>query len=100
MPLLLQRSWAVTSVIRNHDQVPTLKNLGENQSGKLDVLVRSLEDGKSNSETKPIIDDAKPDYDLLKKYLQILYQEIKMTSSGAPEKAGLNGFVLSLLSRG
>lgn len=61
-PLLLQRSWTVTSIIRNQEQVQTLKKLGENQPGKLDVLVRSLDDVKSDSQAKSLIDEVKPDY--------------------------------------
>lgn len=61
-PLLLQRSWTVTSIIRNPDQVPAVKRLGENQKGKLDVLVRSLEDVKSEGQAKSLLDEVKPDY--------------------------------------
>ncbi|KAK1767251.1 hypothetical protein QBC33DRAFT_515411 [Phialemonium atrogriseum] len=61
-PLLLQRSWTVTSIIRNPDQVPAVKRLGENQRGKLDVLVRSLEDVKSEGQAKSLLDEVKPDY--------------------------------------
>ncbi|KAH6657149.1 NAD dependent epimerase/dehydratase [Truncatella angustata] len=61
-PLLLQRSWTVTSIIRNPDQVADLQKLGENQGGKLNVLVRSLEDVKSESQAKSIIDEVKPNY--------------------------------------
>jgi nucleoside-diphosphate-sugar epimerase len=61
-PLLLKRSWNVTSIIRNPDQIPELKKLGEKQPGKLDVLVRSLEDVKSDDQAKSIIDEVKPDY--------------------------------------
>ncbi|KAI0011901.1 NAD(P)-binding protein [Xylariaceae sp. FL0662B] len=61
-PLLLQRSWNVTSIIRNPDQVPGLQKLGENQKGKLNVLVRSLEDITSEPQAKSLIDEVKPDY--------------------------------------
>ena len=61
-PLLLQRSWTVTSIIRNPDQVANLQKLGENQSGKLNVLVRSLEDVKSESQAQSLIDEVKPNY--------------------------------------
>jgi len=61
-PLLLQRSWTVTSIIRNQDHVQDLKKLGENKPGKLDVLVHSLEDVKSDSQAKSLIDEVKPDY--------------------------------------
>ncbi|KAK0649063.1 hypothetical protein B0T16DRAFT_409349 [Cercophora newfieldiana] len=64
-PLLLQRSWAVTSIIRDPSQVPAVKQLGNNVQGKkgeLNVLVRSIEDVKSQSQAKSIIDEVKPDY--------------------------------------
>jgi len=61
-PLLLKHSWTVTSIIRSQDQVQDLKKLGEKQPGKLDVLVRSVEDVKSDSQAKSIIDEVKPDY--------------------------------------
>lgn len=61
-PLLLKKSWAVTSVIRTEEQVPTIKKLGDSLQGKLSVLVRSLEDVKSESQAKAILDEVKPDY--------------------------------------
>lgn len=63
-PLLLKRSWDVTSIIRNPDQVPKLEKLGHGieGSGKLNVLVRSLEDVTSVSQAKSLIDEVKPDY--------------------------------------
>ena len=61
-PMLLKRSWTVTSVIRNPDQVAGLEKLGENQSGKLHVLVRSLEDIKSEDQAKSLLDEVKPSY--------------------------------------
>lgn len=61
-PLLLQRSWTVTSIIRSEDQVPTVRKLGDSQGGQLNVLVRSIEDVKEVSQAKSIIDEVKPDY--------------------------------------
>ncbi|KAI1077709.1 NAD(P)-binding protein [Whalleya microplaca] len=61
-PMLLRRSWDVTSIIRNPDQIPGLQKLGENQAGKLSVLVRSLEDITSELQAKSLIDEVKPDY--------------------------------------
>ncbi|KAI0427037.1 NAD dependent epimerase/dehydratase [Xylaria sp. FL1042] len=61
-PMLLQRSWTVTSIIRNPEQIARLQKLGENQSGKLNVLVRSLEDVKSDAQAKSIIDEVRPDH--------------------------------------
>lgn len=61
-PLLLQRSWNVTSIIRNPDQVAHLEQLRGNHSGKLNVLVRSIEGVKSEAQAKTLIDEVKPDY--------------------------------------
>lgn len=61
-PLLLSRSWNVTSVIRTAEQKPTIEALGKNQPGKLDVLVSSVADVKTESDAKSIIDRVKPDW--------------------------------------
>ncbi|KAI0410041.1 NAD dependent epimerase/dehydratase [Xylaria palmicola] len=62
-PMLLQRSWTVTSIIRSPDQVAHLQKLGEESpGGKLNVLVRSLEEVKSDEQAKSIIDEVGPDY--------------------------------------
>ncbi|KAI1137383.1 NAD(P)-binding protein [Hypoxylon sp. FL0543] len=61
-PLLLQRAWNVTSIIRDPAQVANLERLGEGQAGKLNVLVRSLEDVTSDAQAKSLIDEVKPDY--------------------------------------
>ncbi|KAI1105746.1 NAD(P)-binding protein [Jackrogersella minutella] len=61
-PLLLQRSWNVTSIIRDPAQVATLEKLGEGQKGKLNILVRSIEDVTSTEQAKTLIDEVKPDY--------------------------------------
>lgn len=61
-PLLLSRSWTVTSLIRDPGQASTIHALGKGQQGKLEVLVRSLEDVKSKQEAQSIIEEANPDY--------------------------------------
>ncbi|KAI8964620.1 NAD(P)-binding protein [Daldinia sp. FL1419] len=61
-PLLLQRSWNVTSIIHDPARVASLEKLGQGQNGKLSVLVRSLEEVTSESQAKSIIDEVKPDY--------------------------------------
>jgi GDP-D-mannose dehydratase len=61
-PLLLGRGWNVSSILRAQEQVAAIEKLGENQPGKLDVLVRSLEDVKEVADAKAIIDETKPDY--------------------------------------
>src|SRR4051812_32022780 len=65
-PLLLRRGWAVTSVIRNPDQVADVEKLrgpGPGAAGgRLTVLVRSLEDIKTEADAKVLLDEVKPDY--------------------------------------
>jgi len=65
-PLLLQRSWAVTSIIRDSAQVPAVKQLGEkdlgSKKGNPEVLVHSIKDVKNESHAKAVIDEVKPDY--------------------------------------
>ncbi|KAI1463118.1 NAD(P)-binding protein [Daldinia caldariorum] len=61
-PLLLQRSWNVTSIIHDPARVESLQKLGQGQNGKLNVLVRSLEEVASEAQAKSIIDEVKPDY--------------------------------------
>ena len=61
-PMLLARSWSVTSLFRNSSQKEEILSLGKDQPGKLEVLVRSLEDVKSTEQAKAILDEAKPDW--------------------------------------
>ncbi|KAI9925002.1 hypothetical protein ASPWEDRAFT_176268 [Aspergillus wentii DTO 134E9] len=61
-PLLLARSWNVTSVIRNPAHENEILALGKGQKGKLNVLLSSLDDVKSDADAKKIIDDVRPDY--------------------------------------
>ena len=61
-PLLLRRGWDVTSVIRSAEQVPVIERLADavgdkQQSGKLSVLVRSLEEIKSEGAAKGVLDE-------------------------------------------
>ncbi|KAF4458448.1 NAD dependent epimerase dehydratase [Fusarium albosuccineum] len=61
-PLLLKRSWTVTSVIRTSEQVPTIEQLGAGLPGKLNVLVRSIEDVTSQDKALSILKEVNPDY--------------------------------------
>lgn len=61
-PLLLQRSWTVTSVIRTQEQAPTIEKLAAGKPGRLNVLVRSLEDISSQDVAAGILNEVKPDY--------------------------------------
>jgi nucleoside-diphosphate-sugar epimerase len=59
-PLLLKRSWTVTSVIRAQDQVPTIEALGKGTPGKLNVLLSSIDDVDSQEKADKILKEAKP----------------------------------------
>lgn len=61
-PMLLARSWHVTSLIRDPSQSEDITSRAKGQPGKLDLLVRSLEDVKSDSDAQKILDEVKPDY--------------------------------------
>ena len=61
-PLLLRRSWTVTSVIRKQEQVSTIEKLGSGLPGKLNVLVHSIEDIGSQDQAAAVLDKVKPDY--------------------------------------
>jgi len=61
-PKLLSRSWDLTSVIRNPNQKAAIIEAGKHGPGKLDVLVESLEDVKSEADAKRILDLVKPDW--------------------------------------
>lgn len=61
-PLLLDKAWTVTSVIRSQDQVPAIERLSPpGGKGKLNVVVRSLEDVREVAQAKSILDEVKPD---------------------------------------
>lgn len=61
-PMLLNRSWHVTSMIRTSEQKPTIESLAQKASspnkGNLAVLVRSVEDVKSEADAQRIIQEA------------------------------------------
>ncbi|KAL9477477.1 hypothetical protein ACSS6W_007318 [Trichoderma asperelloides] len=61
-PLLLKRSWVVTSVIRKEEQVPTVEKLGAGLPGKLNVLVRSIEGVDTQEKAASILDEVNADY--------------------------------------
>ena len=61
-PLVLSRSWQLTSVIRDPTQEPAIQSLGQHQPGKLDVLVSSIEDVKTQVQAQSIIDSTSPTY--------------------------------------
>jgi len=61
-PLLLAKSWTVTSMIRTAEQKPAIEKLGKGQPGKLEILVSSVADVKSETDAKKILDQVKPDW--------------------------------------
>jgi len=61
-PKILARSWNLTSVIRNPDQKAAILQAGKDGPGKVDVLVRSIEDVKSEADARKILDEVKPDW--------------------------------------
>ncbi|KAI5378831.1 hypothetical protein J4E82_002282 [Alternaria postmessia] len=61
-PLLLARSWNVTSMIRTASQKSAIEKLGQGQPGKLDVLVSSVADVKNEGDAKSILEQVKPDW--------------------------------------
>lgn len=60
-PLLLARQWHVTSVIRNADHEQEILSKGKGQPGKIDVLVESLDEVKSQADAQKVLDQVKPD---------------------------------------
>ena len=61
-PLLLAKSWSVTSVVRNPSHKQEILDLGSGKPGKLDVLIDSLDDVKEESDAKRVLDQVKPDW--------------------------------------
>ena len=60
-PLLLAKNWNVTSVVRNHDHEAEILALGQNQPGKIEVLVDSLDDVKEVSHARKVLENVRPD---------------------------------------
>ncbi|OAQ68727.1 NAD dependent epimerase/dehydratase [Pochonia chlamydosporia 170] len=61
-PLLLKRSWTVTSMIRTKEQAPTIEKLGSGLPGKLNVLVSSVDEVSTQERAATILNTVKPDY--------------------------------------
>jgi hypothetical protein len=61
-PLLLSRSWHLTSVIRDAAQKSDILEAGKHGPGKVDVLVESLEEVKSENDAKRVLEQTRPDY--------------------------------------
>lgn len=61
-PLLLNRAWNVTSVVRNPDHEKEILALGKGRRGNLNVLVSSLADIKSAADAQEVLNKVMPDY--------------------------------------
>ncbi|KAG8623410.1 hypothetical protein KVT40_008386 [Elsinoe batatas] len=59
-PLLLKRSWDVTSVIRNPEHESEILALGKGQPGKLSVLVESLDDVRTSADADKVLNKVDP----------------------------------------
>lgn len=60
-PLLLSKSWNVTSVVRNPDHESEITALGANKPGKIDVLIDSLDDVTCIDRAEKVLDKVNPD---------------------------------------
>jgi dTDP-4-dehydrorhamnose reductase len=58
-PMLLAKSWHVTSVIRNEDHKAEILSLSQGP-GKVEVLVESLDDVTEEAHAKRVLDSVKP----------------------------------------
>ena len=61
-PLMLARSWHVTSVVRNPDHEAEIQSTAKSQPGKLDVLVRSLDELTTEQHAQAVLDETKPNW--------------------------------------
>ena len=61
-PLLLQRSWAVTSVIRSSSQEADILSAASSNASSLSIKVRDLESVTSQADAQAVLDETKPDY--------------------------------------
>ncbi|KAM0124098.1 hypothetical protein ACHAP3_010603 [Botrytis cinerea] len=65
-PKILSRSWNLTSLIRNPEHKPDIlaaaSRAPKSSAGNLEVLVSSIEDVKSESDAKSILDQVKADW--------------------------------------
>ncbi|RMZ91709.1 hypothetical protein DV736_g1036, partial [Chaetothyriales sp. CBS 134916] len=59
-PLLLAKSWSVTSVVRNPDHKEEILDTGKGHPGHLDVLIDSLDDVTEEAAAKRVLDQVKP----------------------------------------
>ncbi|KAK0511881.1 hypothetical protein JMJ35_005731 [Cladonia borealis] len=61
-PLILSRSWYLTSLIRDPAQTPTITALAKDHPTNLSILVTSIEEIKTQSQAQAILSSTKPTY--------------------------------------
>ena len=61
-PLLLQRSWSLTSLIRSSAQSSDVENAAGADVSNLSVKIGDLEAVSSQADAQSILDETKPDY--------------------------------------
>ena len=61
-PLLLQRSWNLTTLIRSSSQEPDVISAAGQDTSNLVVKIGDLEAINSQADAQSILDEAKPDY--------------------------------------
>ena len=61
-PLLLQKSWTVTSLIRSAAQEPDIVSAAGSHGPGLSVKVHDIESVTSQTDAQAVINDTKPDY--------------------------------------
>jgi len=59
-PLLLAKSWNVTSLVRNHNYEAEILKLGDGKPGKINVLVDSLDDVTTVSRAATVLEKVDP----------------------------------------
>lgn len=59
--MLLKKSWTVTSLIRNPDQIDDLKKISEGLPGTHKIIVHDLIKIDSQEKAAAVIDEVKPD---------------------------------------
>ncbi|KAJ5804985.1 hypothetical protein N7474_010872 [Penicillium riverlandense] len=91
-PLLLNRAWHVTSVVRNPEHEKEILALGKGHKGKLDVMLSSLDQVKSASDAQKILDKVKPDYVVWSAgTLKLAYTRTYAPNANNPPGAGGKG---------
>lgn len=89
---IVARSWSVTSVIRDAAQKDDILAAAGDGPGKVDVLVASLDDVKSEGDAKAILEKVKPDW------VVWAAGELQCLVGGGGKEEGNIGYHVKLLS--